>query len=175
MRGNVGAYLNNACANTAPHGLSAGKPSAWKLRGTHQKLVDSPCALPAFADCPHDETLTAPHIAGGEHFRSTGRVSTRSGLRLFSGRTGIAADILLDAEIVEHRGHRRNKSHREQHKVGRDLELRSRDFNHFHRARQRILLPFDTCRDQGLDVALAVAFEALRRDRPGALEALLVA
>ena len=40
-----------------------------KLRGTHEELVDRGRARAAFGDRPHDEALTAAHVATDEHVR----------------------------------------------------------------------------------------------------------
>src|SRR5947208_15009585 len=65
-----------------------------KLGKPHEELVDRAGALPAFADRPHDERLTAAHVARGEYFRHRGRI----GLRALGIGLGVAARVLVHAE-----------------------------------------------------------------------------
>src|SRR5687767_2275136 len=74
-------------------------PLPRKLRKPHEELVYRARALPPFADGPHHERLAAAHVPRGEHFRHGRGVSAGA----VGGRLGIAARVLLDAELVQHR------------------------------------------------------------------------
>src|SRR3970040_2076897 len=96
---------------------------ARQLREPHQELVDGTGALPALANRPDDQRLAAPHVAGGENLWHRRYVSARA-LRL---RPGIAPGVLLHAEFLQQRMHRRDETHRQQNEIGGHVEFRARD------------------------------------------------
>src|SRR5690242_11175339 len=75
---------------------------------THQIAVALAGRAAALIDRPDDETLAAPHVAGGEHARHV-----RAELAVL--RLRVAAAVLLDAELVEHRALRPAEAQGEQH------------------------------------------------------------
>src|SRR5471030_3522429 len=68
--------------------------SARQRGAAHQSLVDRPRALPAFADRPDDERLTAAHVAGGEQLGNRGLVVLNVG-------GDVAARIERHARLLE--------------------------------------------------------------------------
>src|SRR3954451_5526023 len=77
----------------------------------HQEFVDRAGALPAFADCPDDERLAAPHVAGGEDPRHRTLVIERAG-------GDIAARVELDPGLFDlPRLARQSTSHRQQDQI----------------------------------------------------------
>ena len=126
------------------------------LRQLVQVAVDDAGALAAFVDRPHDQRLAAAGVAGGEHALGRGRVRAR---------LGVAALILLDAELLEHERLRRQEAHREQDEVGRLGRLGALD--RVERRLARVLHPVDL-----LDAPVR-AGQLGRRDREVLLAAFL--
>src|SRR5258706_3199640 len=129
----------------------------------HQKLVDGTGTLTAFTNCPDDEGLAATHITRGEHLRYRCRV----GLRALGVRLDVAARVPFDAEFVEHRLQWGNEAHREQHEIGRDLELGARHFAWL------AVLPLQPDRLERANLAV-LAEKLLSGYRPVAVHALFV-
>jgi hypothetical protein len=102
---------------------------------THQEFVDGAGALPAFADCPNDERLAPPHVAGGEEVGDRGVVVDRIG-------TDVPAGIEIDTGLLDHAGPARTeKAHRQQDEIRLQSKRGARDLLH-HKAVIRVLAPF---------------------------------
>src|SRR5262245_35094221 len=43
---------------------------AGEVAAAHQEAVDGVRGVPALADCPHDQALAAPDVAGGKQLRA---------------------------------------------------------------------------------------------------------
>src|SRR5713101_5867476 len=76
-----------------------------QLGKSHQKLIHRTGALAPFPDSPHHQRLAAAHVARGKD------LGNRSDVAAFSvgRRLGVAAPILLNAERLKHRRHRRHE------------------------------------------------------------------
>src|SRR6185436_11119393 len=80
--------------------------------GAHEVLVDGAGALAAFADRPHDQRLTAAHVAAGEDVRDRGLVVRHVSL-------DVATRIERGARLVDKAGDDwAGEAHREQDKIG---------------------------------------------------------
>src|SRR4030095_1371787 len=127
-------------------------------RLAHQEQVDRARALATFANRPHDERLSAPHVARGEHLRHRRLV-------VVGVCPDVAAGVARNAELRKQAaGGGTEKAHREQHEVGLELELAARHFDHLRLA-VSALLPVAANRDELLDVPGA-SLETLARYRP---------
>jgi hypothetical protein len=110
-----------------PH-LTADAPARLSAAGAaaHQELVHRARGLAAFADGPHHQRLAAAHVAGGKDLVHVGGVAA---VALGAG-LGVAAGVLLDAEGVQHGGHRVGEAHGQQHQVGLVFLLGAGHFDH---------------------------------------------
>ena len=72
-----------------------------------------------FVDRPYDQRLAAACVTGDEHARHIGRIGRVAGQ--------VAAAVEIDTELFGQRAFRAGESHREQHELCRNLDLRAGD------------------------------------------------
>src|SRR6218665_2679371 len=101
--------------------------SAGQFGIPHQKPIDRMGRLPALADGPDDQRLAPAHVAGGKDLGHVGGVAAVG----FGAGAGIATGILLHPKGVEHRRHRADEAHGQQHQVGREGLFRAVYFDQF--------------------------------------------
>src|SRR5690606_22553052 len=128
----------------------------------HQRFVDGPGGLAAFADRPDDEALPAAHVAAGEDVRLARGVASRAG-------GDIAASVQSDARAVEQTAALgAGEAHREQDQVGPQREFAAFDLVHAS------VTPFDAHAFEAGDFTV-LGNHALRQHGPVAVHAFLVA
>src|SRR5215467_14224951 len=100
-------------------------PLSRQLGAAHEEFVDRPRALAPLANGPYDERLPAARVASCKHLRDRGPIG-------FGVGSDVPARVVFDSQLVEHpRMDGVQIAHREQNKIGADLEARSRNLVQF--------------------------------------------
>ncbi|EKE17160.1 MAG: hypothetical protein ACD_10C00593G0001 [uncultured bacterium] len=95
--------------------------------------------------------MTTTHISGGINFGNVGCIASFA----ISASLGIAAWIFFNPKGFQQAANGVRKAHRQEDEIGRQVELRTGDFNHF------AILPFNTNGLQRFYVAIAIINQGL--------------
>src|SRR5262245_66477606 len=97
-------------------GAVGSEGSPWQVAPAHQEAIDCMCSLPALANGPYHQTLTAAHVAGREHlWPRLDAVVTVVGVEPLeaSARHHGEAEVFYEVAL-----HRPGETHRELHELG---------------------------------------------------------
>src|SRR5262245_35789260 len=105
-------------------GAVGSEGSPWQVAPAHQEAIDCMCSLPALANGPYHQTLTAAHVASRKHlWPRLDAVVTVVGVEPLEASTGRNGEAELFYDVALHRP---GETHRQQHQLGRQLALAPR-------------------------------------------------